>query len=310
MSEIKGKRDRSPAFPAIPLGDAVDKLVAFEKKFGRHPAPYNKTGMAWGLKQAGDYVAALRYYGFVEYVGTSDSRQIAITEAGRNLLRVQQETVKERLLREAALRPKEIAKFWALWGADRPPDEVCVDELMLRNSFSERGAPLFLRTYDGTIAYAKLGQDDKIATDSAEAGTAGASELAPVSNPPQLVKVGDHMQWTISGQDQFPSPKRANWVSEDGTHVRVHGSMTEIPVNETRVVNPPSVPGASKPQTNPSRLDINILLVAGGLLEITATVDDIGLVKLIDTLTKYKEILALLSDTSETVQRSGPEQPE
>ena len=71
MSEIKSKRDRSPAFPAIPLGDAVDKLAAFEKKFGRHPAPYDKAGMAWGLKQAGDYVAALRYYGFVEYAGTS-----------------------------------------------------------------------------------------------------------------------------------------------------------------------------------------------------------------------------------------------
>jgi hypothetical protein len=167
MSEIKGKRDRSPAFPAIPLGDAVDKLTAFEKRFGRHPAPYDKAGTAWGLKQAGDYVAALRYYGFVEYVGTPDSRQIAITEAGRNLLRVQQETVKENLLREAALRPKEIAKFWALWGADRPPDDVCIDDLMLRNGFSERGAPLFLRAYDGTIAYAKLGQSGKIVTDSA-----------------------------------------------------------------------------------------------------------------------------------------------
>lgn len=184
MSEIKAKRDRSPAFPAIALGDAVDKLAAFEKRFGRHPAPYDKAGTAWGLKQAGDYVAALRYYGFVEYVGTSDSRQIAITEAGRNLLRVQQETVRENLLRAAALRPKEIARFWALWGADRPPDDVCIDDLMFRNGFSERGAPLFLRTYDGTIAYAKLGQADKIAPDSAVAEGADVDALAEHDNPP------------------------------------------------------------------------------------------------------------------------------
>ncbi len=184
MSEVKGKRDRSPAFPAIPLGDAVEKLVAFDKMFGRHPAPYDKTGMAWGLKQAGDYVAALRYYGFVEYVGTSQSRQVAITEAGRSLLRVQQDVAKEKLLREAALRPKEIAKFWALWGADRPPDEVCMDELTLRNSFSDRGAPLFLRTYDGTIAYAKLGQGGKIVTDSAVGDGAGVDVSAAEHDDP------------------------------------------------------------------------------------------------------------------------------
>ncbi len=183
MSEIKGKRDRSPAFPAIQLGDAVDKLVAFEKKFGRHPAPYDKAGMAWGLKQAGDYIAALRYYGFVEYVGTSDSRQVAMTEAGRNLLRVQQETVREKLLREAALRPKEIAKFWALWGADRPPDEVCIDDLTFRNGFSDRGAPLFLRTYDGTIAFARLGKSDKIAIDSAVDDGADVDALAERDKP-------------------------------------------------------------------------------------------------------------------------------
>jgi hypothetical protein len=190
MSEIKGKRERSPAFPAIPLGEAVEKLMAFEKTFGRHPAPYDKAGMAWGLKQAGDYVAALRYYGFVEYAGTGDDRQIAITEAGRNLLRVQQESTKQTLLREAALRPKEVAKFWGLWGADRPPDAVCIDQLMLRNGFSERGALLFLRTYDGTISYAKLGQGDKIVTDSAASDGADANVPAERDDPPVPSVIG------------------------------------------------------------------------------------------------------------------------
>jgi hypothetical protein len=190
MSEIKGKRERSPAFPAIPLGEAVDKLVTLEKTFGRHPAPYDKVGsMAWGLKQAGDYVAALRYYGFVEYVGKTEARQIAITEAGRNLLRVQQESVKQKLLREAALRPKEIAKFWSLWGADRPPDAVCIDELTLRNGFSDRGAPLFLRTYDGTIAYGKLGESDRITTDSAVAGHGNDAASAEEIDPPERIVV-------------------------------------------------------------------------------------------------------------------------
>jgi hypothetical protein len=168
MSEVKGKRDRSPAFPAIPLGEAVDKLAAFEKTFGRHAAPYDKAGLAWGLKQAGDYVAALRYFGFVEYVGGSEARQIVITEDGRNLLRAQQPSLRQALLRKAALQPREIAKFWSKWGADRPPDPVCLDELVLRNGFSQRGAPLFLRSYDETIGFVELAETHKIDSDSAE----------------------------------------------------------------------------------------------------------------------------------------------
>jgi hypothetical protein len=55
-----------------------------------------------------------------------------------------------------------------MWGDDRPPDPVCYDELVLRNGFSERGAPLFLRSYDATISYAGLAQGAKIEADSEE----------------------------------------------------------------------------------------------------------------------------------------------
>jgi hypothetical protein len=168
MAEGHGKRDRSPAFPQVPLGEAVERLTAFEKYFGRHPVSLDRAGLAWGLKQFGDILASLRYFGFIEYVGSSDARQVVITEDGRNLLRAQQESVKREILKRAALRPREIAKFWSMWGDDRPPDPVCYDELVLRNGFSERGAPLFLRSYDATISYAGLAQGAKIEADSEE----------------------------------------------------------------------------------------------------------------------------------------------
>jgi hypothetical protein len=171
MAEAKSKRDRSPAFPQVPLGEAVDRLIAFEKKFTRHPAPFDKAGSAWGLKQVGDILASLRYYGLIEYTGEGDLRQVVITEDGRNLIRAQQPSVKQQFLQKAALRPKEIAKFWPTWGADRPPDDVCLDELIMRNGFSRRGAPLFLHSYDAAIVAAGLASSGKIATDSAERAT-------------------------------------------------------------------------------------------------------------------------------------------
>jgi hypothetical protein len=190
MPDSTGKRDRSPAFPQVSLGEAVDRLVAFEKHFTRHPAPLDKAGAAWGLKQCGDILAALRYFGFLEYAGAVDARQVVITDEGRNLLRTQQESTKRDIIQRAALRPKEIAKFWPIWGSDRPPDDVCLDELTLRNGFSPRGAPLFLASYDATISFAGLSTADKIAADSPVETNAGdgarvaANEAKPAANPP------------------------------------------------------------------------------------------------------------------------------
>jgi hypothetical protein len=183
MSDLKGKRDRSPAFPQIPLGEVVERLTAFEKCFGRHPAPLDKAGLAWNVKQSGEVLAAMRHFGFVEYAGGADARQVAITEDGRNLLRAQQPSIRQEILRSAAIRPKEINRFWGIWGSDRPPDPVCIDELVLRNGFSDRGAPIFLRSYDKTIAFAGLSETDRIAFDSIEAER-GRDDVVSEESPP------------------------------------------------------------------------------------------------------------------------------
>jgi hypothetical protein len=184
MADVKSKRDRSPAFPQVPLGEAVEKLIAFEKCFGRHSAPLNKAGLAWGIKQFGDILASLRYFGFIEYTGNTDARHVIMTEDGRNLIRAQQDSVRREIIRRAALKPKEMAKFWPSWGTDRPPDPVCLDNLIMRNGFSERGAPLFLRSYDATIAFAELANNGRIAPDSAEAEATGGDAMVGDDEPP------------------------------------------------------------------------------------------------------------------------------
>ena len=190
MADLKSKRDRSPAFPQVPLGEAIERLIAFEKRFGRHPAPLDKAGAAWNLKQSGDILASLRYFGFLEYEGSTGARQVVITDEGRNLLRAQQDATKQEIIRRAALRPKEIAKFWPIWGSDRPPNDVCHDELVLRNEFSARGAPLFLASYDATIAFAGLTTPGKIEADSVatddgddEPASPAGEEQAPANSP-------------------------------------------------------------------------------------------------------------------------------
>jgi hypothetical protein len=164
-TEAAAQRDRSPAFPIVPLETALNRLTEFEAHFKRSAARPEKVGEAWGINArayADRIAAALRYFGLLEYQGTGKDRSVVVSDDGRKYLRAQQEETKRQVVKTAALRPKQIAKFWAEWGADRPANAACLDALMLDNGFSEVGARDFLKVYDATIAYAKLSRSDKL----------------------------------------------------------------------------------------------------------------------------------------------------
>jgi hypothetical protein len=159
-------KDRSPSYPFINLKTAIERLEAFEKFFGRHAAPFKKAGLAWKMKeessQANQTLATLKSFGLVNYQGTGKDRLVAISDEGRTYLRAQQDSVKKEVLKRAALKPRAIARFWPTWGVDRPPDAVCLDDLVLKHKFNEKAAPTFLKVYDDSIAFAGLSPSDKI----------------------------------------------------------------------------------------------------------------------------------------------------
>ena len=158
------QRDRSPAYPNIPLKVAIDRLIEFDTHFKRTPARPEKIGDAWGIT-AKAYVdrttAALRYYGLLEYQGVRKERHIVTSDWGKAYLRSAQEETKRTVIKKAALLPKHIAFFWTQWGTDRPADAACLDELMFKHKFSEGGARDFLKVYDATITFAGLTSSDK-----------------------------------------------------------------------------------------------------------------------------------------------------
>lgn len=225
-STVKGQRDRSPAYPFISLGASIERLIAFEKYFGRHSAPADKAGLAWDMKekssQAAQTLAALKYFGLVEYEGAGDQRAANLTEDGRNFLRAQQESIKKEILRRCALKPPQIAAYWEKWGADRPPDPICLDELVLKGRYTESAAKTFLSVYDDTIAYAGLSISGK----SAENDSAHESRF----------KVGDFVQWESGGMLQFTEPRRVTRLSADGQFVFAEGSETGLPINEVKLM--------------------------------------------------------------------------
>ncbi len=236
----KAPKDRSPSFPFIPLQTAVERLLAFEQMFGRHDTPAIKAGKAWGMKdgssQAFQTTAALKAFGFVDYRGSGPTRPTFITEEGRVLLRAQQDSIKREVLRRAALKPKIIERFWHEWGADRPIDDICIDDLHFKHGFTIGAAQTFLRVYDATIAYAGLGESDKKAPE----------EEAP---PLSAVDVGDTVQVEINGQQVLPAPTRVRAVQEHGgvQWVFLDGSEAGVRMEQVQLVQKGLTPPPVQP---------------------------------------------------------------
>lgn len=164
--------------------------------------------------------------------------------------------------------------------------------------YSETAAEEVLQTYRATLAFAGISDSDSI-TDGDENKENGENGE---SNSDELIKVavGNFVKWTSDGIDQFKA-RKVEWVSEDGSHLRVFGNPTGIPMNEVEIVDapdakPPTPRAYTKVDeaavgTTPS--DITVYQV-GGRLQITADVDVDGIEKLEKMLGKYKEILKLL----------------
>lgn len=200
MSEMKTK-ERSPSFPFISLEEAIKRLKAFDQTFGRHPAPAAKAGLAWGMKesssQAYQTLAALKSFGLLQYEGSGTERKASLTDNARKYLRAQQESIKLQVLREIATKPTQIQKFWADWGADRPPDPVCLDDLVLKHAFTDSAARKFLEVYDETIAFAGLAGSADITEDEA------AQATSEHDGGGDALSVGDWVNWESGGQIQW-----------------------------------------------------------------------------------------------------------
>ncbi len=224
----KKTRERSPSFPFIPIRVAVDRLIAFEQYFRRHPTPTNKAGLAWDMRktssQADQTLAAMRSYGFIGYEGTRASRVAKLTDEGRKFIRTQQDSVKKQILRQCALRPKIIRKYWATWGADRPHDAVALDQLY-DAGFSDVGAVKFLKIYDDTIAYAGLTDSDKIDIENEDQSDVEDEEndyaKDAVRNPPPPLKNRKGMELEMSERELT-----TGLLSKDsGFRLIVHGKI-------------------------------------------------------------------------------------
>lgn len=226
---------RGPSYPYVDLEEAV-RLTRKVYEFSRRSAaPIESvvTG-AWGYSaksSSGQKVlAALKAYGLLEEVSGGNGKSVKISDRAYRIL-VHEQNSPERLqaLREAAVSPRAYALCWEKWGAEMPASMRA--SLLLEHDFVESTIDEFLAGYRKTVEYAKLAELDVV-----DDLNTGADE-APPARPPQI---GDFVQWTSQGVDQFKEARRVrSYADKQRNYIFVEGSDVGVPVAELTVVPAP-----------------------------------------------------------------------
>jgi hypothetical protein len=118
-----------------------------------------------------------------------------------------------------------------------------------RHGFLPGAAAELIKKYKKTIAYAMLGEADKVGDSGSrppQPDAPSASVLADLFGKrlPGVPVLGDWVQWESGGVIQFAEPKRVTGKSEDGAWIFVEGRPTGLSISEIQVVSPPA--GAQK----------------------------------------------------------------
>ncbi|MCH9052752.1 MAG: hypothetical protein IIA72_17045 [Proteobacteria bacterium] len=296
------RRDRSPAFPFIPLSQAIGRAEAMGQAFRRHPARIENVASHWGYKPTSSgtaqTIAALKSFGLIEITGTGTSRKVQLTDLARRILSDERPGAWEKAIAEAAIKPKLIAEYWEHWRMDRPMDAECISELTLEKGFNDIAARRFLKVYDDTIAFTNPLSDDRMSLEGVDKNGDGDRDGPTVA-------VGAYIQWESEGALQFPTPRRVTGVSEDETFVFVEGSNTGIPMSEIQLAEKPEVP-AEAPESQKR------LPKKPGIIEATLPLEEgLAVLQLPDQLTdtSYQDLGDWLELMLRRAKRSVPTRP-
>lgn len=311
------KRFRSPPYPAIGLAKAIERAKQLHKSALHHAVNVPVLAEAWNYTvKSGNLwaaAAALLQFGLLTDEGTGAKRKFQLTEPAIRIIRdTDPSSVKrQEAIRRAALLPMIQRELWDRYGScEGISDTVLRNYLTLdrrdegKAEYSENAADEVIRSYKETISFAGLTKHDTLSPDPHDTG--GAPEIDPSPDtppPPAKAKVGDYVQWTSAGVDQLKPPRRVEEILEGGSHLRVFGSLKGVPMSEVHVVNRPAAPpvvtdgrqtAAQSQSRDADENQLNVLL-KGDRLQITADLDAGGIAKLKTVLTKYEEILTLLT---------------
>jgi hypothetical protein len=232
-SLFKAKKERSPSYPAYNLEQCLDRAKQFYSFAKRNAARTTDASKHWGFSEKSSggrlTIAALLKFGLLDEEGRGEDRGVRLSELALHILLDEQPDSPDRLalIKRAALLPTIHSHLWEKYGADTPADMILRTYLKRDMKYTDSAVDDLIAEYKATIAFAKLSAGDKIED---EAGVNADTRQQTD------VKVGDLVQWTSGGVNQFDPPQPVLGFSPNKAFLFVPGTGTGIPVSEVTVV--------------------------------------------------------------------------
>lgn len=236
--EVKRTKHRSPNYPAIGLRKAVERAKELYDKHKRHDVPVAVAHKLWGYKAnsglANQVVGAMKAFGLIEVDGEGDGRKVRLSDRGCRIILGSNDSVG--LLRQSAVMP---AIYKELWKKFEPKGGIPDDDLLRHHlvwdrtegTFNPEYVDNFIAIFKDSLRYAGM----QVAGIIPKAETTPENEIEEQDHSPE---VGDLVQWTSAGVDQFAEPRAVVGFSDDGQWVFVDGTSTGLPMDQLTVVIP------------------------------------------------------------------------
>jgi hypothetical protein len=154
------KRARSPSYPSIDLGRAVERAQAVYDNEGKYEAPVDSIIRGWGYKSKGGralrQVAALKKFGLLDEQGNQDQRRLKLTDLALDILTPGSPRRLD-ALQTAALTPTIHLELRQRYPDGLPSESTVLFYLVRERDFTDVAARQLLAEFEATMAFAGLG---------------------------------------------------------------------------------------------------------------------------------------------------------
>lgn len=162
------KRFRSPPYPFIPLGKAIERVKQLHPKALHHQVSFSVLADAWGYgeKSSGlvQTAAALIQFGLLSDEGSGQKRKFQLTPDAIRIAQDIDPTSEKRraAIQRAALAPKIHKELWEKYGNSGISDMVLRNYLIFDrkenddSAFSTTSADALIEEYKSSISFAEI----------------------------------------------------------------------------------------------------------------------------------------------------------
>lgn len=253
-SASKSRRlGRSPSYPSFAVAKALENVAALYSQEKEYAAPFASALQAFGYsaKSSGgrQALATMKYYGLIDVAGEGDGRRIKVSEVALKILRDPREdqTEKRKLIRSVALTP---AAHQALLG-EYPlglASDGTVLHFLYEQGFNEAAARELLDEYKETASTIGLYEP------SNEVDKDGKISDSLSDKMPPKIKVGDRVQVTIAGVDQFADGAVVLGFDGDGAWVYTDQAKSAAKLEEVKLLEAATETHTAERPSVPSHL--------------------------------------------------------